>query len=149
MIIVTESLERLRHLCDIIPPLLEQIPESEFMFQTSPEKWSKKEIPGHLVDSAVNNHQRFIRIQYENEPIIFYNQNQWVNLSHYKDMDTDHLIKFWKLYNLHLTELIKFIPEENLLLNGVGGDGRKFPLHFYIQDYVTHLEHHLKQLVIY
>ncbi|MDQ6481432.1 DinB family protein [Dyadobacter sp. LHD-138] len=149
MIIVTESLERLRHLCDIIPPRLEKISESEFVFQPSPEKWNKKQILGHLIDSAANNHQRFIRIQYENEPIIFYNQNQWVDLSHYKDMDTDHLIRFWTSYNRHLAECIKFIPEENLRLKGVGGDGRKFPLHFYIHDYVTHLEHHLKQLVTY
>ena len=149
MIVATESIERLRRLCEIIPPLLEQISDPEFLSKPSPEKWSKKEILGHLIDSAANNHHRFIRIQYEREPVISYDQNQWNSLSHYADLERSQLISFWTLYNKHLLHLLKYIPEENLGLNGVGGDGKQLPLHFYITDYIDHLEHHLHQLVCY
>jgi len=149
MIVVTESIERLRRLCEIIPPLLEKISDSEFLVKPSPGKWSKKEILGHLVDSAANNHHRFIRIQHEHGSVISYDQNQWNSLSHYIDLDRSQLITFWTLYNKHLIHILKFIPEENLRLTGVGGDGKPQPLHFYITDYVDHLEHHLHQIVSY
>jgi len=149
MIVVTESIERLRLLCEIIPPLLEKITDSEFSFKPSTEKWSKKEILGHLIDSATNNHHRFIRIQYEPEPLISYDQNIWSSLNHHADTDRSQLISFWTLYNKHLVHLLKFIPEENLRLNGSTGNGELIPLHFYITDYIDHLEHHLRQLVTY
>ena len=119
MMSVISSLDKLQYLCHIIPLLLEQIPETEFAFKSISTKWSKKEILGHLIDSATNNHQRFIRIQYENEPIIFYDQNQWNELSKYNMIDSAQLILFWKSYNQHLTEIIKAIPNENLKKNGV------------------------------
>ena len=146
---ISQSVERLQYLCSTIPPLLQQITEEEFVFKPVPTQWSKKEILGHLIDSASNNHQRFIRIQYENEPVIFYDQNQWNELSNYNYLVTSDLINFWAIYNQHLIEIIKIIPTENLDRNGVGRDGQKLPLYFYINDYVSHLEHHLKQLVTY
>ena len=146
---ISRSVERLQYLCSIIPALLQQITEVEFTYKSTPEKWSKKEILGHLIDSATNNHQRFIRIQYENEPVIFYDQNEWNALSNYNHLNTSHLINLWLIYNQHLVEVIKVIPVENLDRNGVGKDGQKSPLHFYINDYVSHLEYHLKQLVTY
>jgi hypothetical protein len=149
MISVTQAIERLTFLCEIIPAKLEAIKEADFAFKPSPSKWSKKEILGHMIDSATNNHQRFIRIQYENEPVIFYDQDQWNELSHYKDISTSHLIGFWSMYNQHIIEVVKVIPEENCYRFGVGKDGQKLPLHFYITDYVSHLEHHLKQLLNY
>ena len=146
---ISQSVERLQYLCSTIPGLLKQIPEEEFVFKPVPTQWSKKEILGHLIDSASNNHQRFIRIQYENEPVIFYDQNQWNELSNYNYLVTSDLINFWAIYNQHLIEIIKIIPTENLNRNGVGKNGQKLPLHFYINDYVSHLEHHLQQLVTY
>ena len=144
---ITESVQRLTLLIEIIPSKLEKINEADFIFKTSSTQWSKKEILGHLIDSTTNNHQRFIRIQYENEPVIFYDQNQWNELSHYNEISTSHLIEFWKFYNQHVVEILQVIPAENFYRLGVGKDGRKFPLYFYITDYVQHLEHHLKQLV--
>lgn len=146
---VINSLDRLQYLCNVIPSLLEKIPELEFSFKPTPTKWSKKEILGHLIDSATNNHQRFIRIQYENEPVIFYDQNHWNALSNYNMIDSAQLIMFWKSYNQHLLEIIKAIPEENLNKTGIGKDGQKFSLAFYVSDYVQHLEHHLTQIVGY
>lgn len=149
MTAITNSLNRLQYLCNTIPPILELIPESEFIFKSTPVTWSKKEILGHLIDSATNNHQRFIRIQYENNPVIFYDQNQWNKLSNYNRINSSHLIQLWTLYNQHLIEITKVIPEKNLNKTGIGRDGLALTLEFYINDYVLHLEHHLKQLVSY
>ncbi|GLU52328.1 DinB family protein [Dyadobacter frigoris] len=146
---VKQASERLTFLIQTIPDLLEKISETDFSFKSSPTQWSKKEILGHLIDSATNNHHRFIRIQYENEPIIFYDQNKWNELSNYQNMSASHLIKFWKSYNQHLVEIFNLISDSNLQRFGTGSDGQKLPLHFYITDYVGHLEHHLKQLVTY
>ncbi|WP_221392351.1 DinB family protein [Dyadobacter sp. NIV53] len=147
--VIIEPIERLQYLYGAIPPLLQQISEEEFAFKPTPTIWSKKEILGHLIDSATNNHQRFVRIQYENEPVIFYDQNQWNILSNYNQLDTNHLINFWAIYNQHIIDIIKVIPSENLQRNGMGKDGQNFPLHFYINDYVSHLEHHLRQILAY
>jgi len=146
---IVEATERLAHLVTRVPPVLEQIDEGQFAFKPIPDKWSKKEILGHLIDSAANNHQRFIRIQYENEPLVFYNQNKWNELSNYNSLNKSHLIHFWQCFNQHLVEIIKTIPKENLDRNGLTKDGQKLSLHFYIIDYVDHLEHHLKQLIEY
>jgi hypothetical protein len=146
---VKTACERLTFLIQTVPDLLEKIPETELSLKPSTFQWSKKEILGHLIDSAANNHQRFIRIQYEHEPLIYYDQDQWNALGHYGQQESRQLINFWALYNQHLYETIRFIPEENLALNGTGRDGVKHPLSFYIIDYVGHLEHHLRQLISY
>ncbi len=144
-----KSINRLQYLCEIIPPLLTAIPEKDFSFKPSPIKWSKKEILGHLIDSATNNHQRFVRIQFENVPNITYNQDNWNNHSYHNQVDSEHLIKFWELYNRHLVELIKLIPKENLMRQSKTDDEKIVTLEWLIEDYVHHLEHHLKQIVNY
>ncbi|WP_342086231.1 DinB family protein [Dyadobacter sp. OTU695] len=146
---ITTAIDRLTWLCQNIPALIEAIPVKELESKPAPEKWSKKEILGHLIDSAANNHQRFIRIQSEYEPVIFYNQNDWVGLSHYNDIDTKQLIATWKYYNLHLAAVAKAIAPENLARNGVGRDGLPHTLKWYFDDYVDHMEHHLRQIVAY
>jgi len=96
---VQEAIVRLTYLCSTIPTLAQEVNENELSFKPVQDKWSKKEIFGHLIDSAANNHQRFIRIQFENEPNFFYEQDQWNKLSHYNEMNTEHIIQFWKQYN--------------------------------------------------
>jgi hypothetical protein len=75
----------LKHWLDIIPKELKGLPELEVSRRPSPNKWSKKEILGHLCDSAINNMERFVKIQYEEQPYVIpsYNQEQWVGLQHY------------------------------------------------------------------
>jgi hypothetical protein len=144
---IQETINRLDHLLKTIPSLLEQIPEAEFKAKASPEKWSQQEIVGHLIDSATNNHQRFIRIQSENDPKIVYEQDECVKLNHYNELSKDHLIKFWTVYNTHLLEVIKRIPEENLKRTGLTNGANKLTLGWLINDYVIHLEYHMKQVV--
>ena len=144
-----KTINRLQYLCEIIPPLLIEIPEKDFSFKPSETKWSKKQILGHLIDSATNNHQRFVRVQFEGVPSITYNQDNWNNHSYHNQVDSKYLIKFWELYNLHLAELIKLIPEKNFVRECNVGKEQNVTLQWLVEDYVRHLEHHLRQLVNY
>ena len=141
---LTQQLQRLSYLCEIIPSLLSSIDEEQFSEKPQPSKWSKKEILGHLIDSATNNHQRFIRTQNEDGLMFYYDQNQWNNLSFYNERDKAELIEFWRLYNKHLLEIVKHISPENLAKKC-----NDHTLEWIFIDYVEHLEHHLKQLVTY
>lgn len=143
-----QAANRLEYLCQIIPELLAKIPLEAFESKPAPEKWSKKEILGHLIDSATNNHQRFVRAQFEAEPFIRYDQNGWNEASGYSKMDREHLIAFWKIYNQHLVLLIRQIPKENLDRTCHTGE-EAHTLEWLIVDYVVHLEHHLRQLTDY
>ncbi|OFY62798.1 MAG: hypothetical protein A3H98_10025 [Bacteroidetes bacterium RIFCSPLOWO2_02_FULL_36_8] len=146
---ITQSINRLQYLCEIIPSLLNKIQEEDFSRKLHPGKWCKKEILGHLIDSATNNHQRFIRIQYEDVPTIIYHTDNWVRLTDYKNIETEHLINLWEGYNRHLIFIIKFLSEENLRRKCKTNEPEPVSLQWLIDDYVKHLEHHLKQLVEY
>lgn len=140
------SINRLRFLTNIVPQKLLAIPDEDFSHKPAPEKWSKKEIIGHLIDSAANNHQRFVRIQFENVPYIKYDQNNWNIASHYQNMDSSHVINFWAQYNQHLIEVIKRIPEDAMYRECNTGGESNVTLSWLIEDYVAHMEHHLRQI---
>jgi DinB superfamily len=146
---INQALERLSSLIKIIPSLISKIPDEEFDSNPAPGKWSKKQILGHLIDSAANNHQRFIRIQFEEEPAIFYDQDNWNLYNHHQELSKKHLIAFWTIYNIHLIHLASRIPASHLNRNGKGKDGTLNTLAWYIEDYVKHMEHHLRQIVNY
>ena len=143
------AVKRLEYLCTIIPQLLTEIGEPNFSLKVAPEKWSKKELIGHLIDSATNNHHRFVQIQFESQLLIPYDQNQWNKSNFYQQIAGKQIIDFWTIYNKQLIEIIKRISEENLLKEFKTFDNKKFTLSFLINDYVEHLEHHLRQVVIY
>lgn len=127
-------------------PALFIISEAEFNYSPNQQKWSKKEILGHLIDSATNNHHRIIRAQQEEIPEISFEQNEWVALNHYKTMPSKQLISFWSNYNTHLVSLIKEIPEECFQNKCNTGTIENVSLEFVVSDYIRHLEHHLKQI---
>ena len=127
--------------------LLEDISETDFNFKPDPEKWSKKEVLGHLIDSATNNHHRLIRGQFENVPVISYDQNQWNRLGYYQQIEVNQLIRFWASYNFQLLELIKLIPSNCLKRECNTGGSNNVTIEFLFNDYVSHLEHHLKQIL--
>ena len=142
----TTSIKRLQFLCDTLPDLMNQMDDATFSKKDDPNKWSKKEILGHLIDSATNNHQRFIRAQFETNPEIIYDQVNWNRFSYYQQMNSSDLIGFWLTYNKHLINLIKNIPRENLSRTCFIA-GNLLTLQFLIEDYIVHLEHHMKQIL--
>ena len=143
-----QSLDKLDFIVRIAPKLLSALSEEEISEKPQPNKWSKKEIIGHLIDSATNNHQRFVRAQFEVRPEISYDQNNWNAFSFYQEIESGQLILFWTIYNKQLIEIIKRISPENLKRQ-VKIEGDLFSLAFLFEDYVAHLEHHLKQIIKY
>ena len=126
---------------------LRRIGEPEVSLRSAPGEWSKKEILGHLVDSAVNNHHRFARAQ-QVEELTFpaYAQEHWVDSQGYGERPWLELVDLWRLYNRHLAHVINRIPEEQLAVMCVIGPDKPVSLGYVIEDYVVHLRHHLQQL---
>jgi hypothetical protein len=145
---IEKALNRLEYIINLTPKMLTEISEENMSTKPSPTKWSKKEIIGHLIDSATNNHQRFVRGQFENIPEISYDQNNWNEFSFYNQIDSKQIISFWTIYNKQIIEIIKRIPKENLEKQIKIGNNI-LTLGFLIIDYVEHLEHHLKQIIEY
>lgn len=144
---IEKSIERLQFLCDTIPNLLLEIDETIFSLKTKPEKWSKKEIIGHLIDSATNNHHRFVRGQFEEAPTIIYDQNKWNENNYYQQINSIQIISFWEAYNRQLLELTRCLPKDKLN-NKINTGGESNPtIEFLIEDYVQHLEYHLSQVI--
>lgn len=145
---IEKALNRLEYIINLTPKMLTEISEENMSTKPSPTKWSKKEIIGHLIDSATNNHQRFVRGQFENIPEISYEQNNWNEFSFYNQIESKQIISFWTIYNKQIIEIIKRIPKENLEKQIKIGNNI-LTLEFLIIDYVEHLEHHLKQIIEY
>ena len=127
----------------------QKLKSQNFSLKVSPEKWSKKEIIGHLIDSATNNHHRFVQIQFQDLVLIPYDQNKWNEGNFYQQISGKQIIDFWTIYNQHLIEIIKRIREEDLQKEFTTIDNKNCTLSFLVNDYVAHLEHHLRQVVDY
>lgn len=111
----------------------------------SPTKWSRKEILGHLCDSAMNNIRRFVVGQYEQDNKIVYRQDDWVTSQDYQNADYKDIILLWKLLNEQVIRIINKIPEDKLQNTCITED--KHTIEWLIQDYVPHLKHHLSQII--
>lgn len=129
-----------------------------------PDKWSPKQIIGHLIDSANNNHRRFVKAQYQDNLIFLgYKQEEWVDAQNYQNADWHELLEMWKTYNLFICRVIENISEEklnhlttehNYFEMGWGTSkadcllmkGQPSNLSFLIEDYIGHLKHHVEQI---
>lgn len=123
-----------------------KLTDEDWNYQSTPNKWSKKEILGHLIDSATNNHQRFVRIQFEDNPRISYDQNNWVFVQDYKNANIENLIELWVHYNQHLAHVINTIPKDKYSKTCNIKMEEPVTLEWLILDYLRHLEHHLNQI---
>lgn len=111
------------------------------------EKWSRKEILGHLIDSASNNHQRFVRAQYEkNAHFLSYEQQEWVRSQRYGSRSWTELLEFWKSYNLHLAHIIENMPIDCLEVSGTLGSYGQVTIGYIVVDYLGHMQHHIRQI---
>jgi len=128
-------------------PRLLRISDAESIAHPSPDKWSKKEILGHLIDSASNNHQRFVRAQLSSEiRLPEYEQETWVRTQGYQDESWENLVHLWRLYNLHLLHVAEAIPDDRLKSLCFIGEDEPVTLEFLVTDYVRHMKHHLDQI---
>jgi hypothetical protein len=109
-------------------------------------KWCAKEVIGHLTDSAVNNLARIVRLQTESNPDLpGYEQMAWVDLQHYSEREWTKILSVWSCLNEHLAWTIKFVENSKLGNKGTVAGG-SLTLGFLIEDYIAHMEHHLRAL---
>jgi hypothetical protein len=121
------------------------ISEADWDYKPLPNKWSKKEILGHLCDSAMNNIRRFVVSQYEENNKIIYQQDNWVASQDYQSENFQNIILLWKLLNEQVVKIINKIPEEKLSNTCITSEKRT--IEWLIEDYIVHLNHHLNQII--
>jgi len=137
---------------------LRQMTESQACQRAAPQKWSPKEIIGHLIDSASNNHKRFVCAQFQNN-LCFdgYEQDEWVRRQAYQHEDWLQLITLWQTFNCHLAHVMNSIPDSirlrphsdhNLHVRAweIVPQDEPANLDYFMRDYVGHLKHHLRQI---
>ncbi len=139
---------RLESLLESVQNYFSNTSGSEVSEKPNPEKWSKKEILGHLIDSGINNLQRFTEIQFKNKPykIAKYDQNELVKANDYQNSEITEMVSFWTSVNKRIRTLIEKQTEESLNFEVELTNGRTSDLRFLIIDYVDHLEHHMNQI---
>lgn len=139
-------------------PLLRQIPPDQARARPAAGKWCPSEIVGHLIDSASNNHQRFVRAQ-SRDDLEFegYDQVEWVRTQCYQDAPWATVVDLWEAFNLHLVHVIEHAPPAALArprvrhnLDEIAWEvvprNEPVSLEYFIRDYVGHLKHHLRQI---
>ncbi|MGC4102580.1 DinB family protein [Ferruginibacter sp.] len=143
-----ETAAQLEEIVDAYSVQFSNFTEAELLLKPAADKWSRKEIIGHLIDSAQNNIRRFIVTQYETKPNIVYAQNDWVALQNYQQYNSKDLITLWQLLNRHIVVILKNMPESKwqLQCNTGKGAAELHTIDFLAKDYITHHLHHLKQI---
>jgi hypothetical protein len=142
------AIERLRFTIRTLPGVLVGFSEAESEERPSPERWTRKEVVGHLIDSASINHQRFVRGQIASgQEFPGYEQEQWVRVQDYLGVHWPDLIDLWRAYNTHILHVGSRMSEEGKRATcRVGGDAEVTLAGLFV-DYVDHLEHHLCKLL--
>jgi len=139
---------------------LKIINEQQSAKKPSQDKWSSKEILGHLIDSSVNNMIRFVNGQFKSDLVFSgYDQNKWVEAQNYQNAEWDFLIDLWKMNNLQLVRVIGSIPDDVLKKSTINHNydqiawkelskNESATLEYLINDYIGHMKHHLNQIFI-
>lgn len=129
-------------------PNLRALTDEQASVPRGPGKWCAKEELGHLIDSAANNHLRFVggalEAQFRGPG---YAQDDWVRLHGYRTMQWQQIVDFWFGYNSFLAGLVERIPEGRLETECLIGTNRAVTLRFVIDDYILHMQHHVDLLL--
>lgn len=147
---VQTVLQQLAHHIDTIPGRYLQMNEQDLLERPAEGKWSRKEILGHLIDSAVNNLKRFTDIQHSAQPytIQSYSQVHLVTENNYQELPLSHLLQLWQSLNRQIVFVARNIPAEKLAskVQPQYNNKEMKTLGWLIADYVAHMEHHWKQV---
>lgn len=142
--------QELKQLIDLYSEKLNAFTDAEFSNKPRPDKWSKKEVVGHLIDSAQNNLRRFIVGQYDTTPSkIVYNQDFWVAANNYQHVDKKDIIALWKLINQQICSVLdNMITSNYAKVTDTGKNAVDLhSLEWLAQDYVKHMKHHINQII--
>ena len=142
-----ESSEKLLHLVDRAEPRLREVTELESAQPILSGGWSRKQVIGHLIDSASNNHQRFVRaVLQPSLDFPAYDQGGNIRVQAVQNADWSLLVALWSAYNRYLAHMMAQLPASKLETVCRIGSGEAVTLGFLVTDYLTHLVHHLDQL---
>ena len=145
---VARTAARLTALVEEVPPRLLALSEAQAAAAPAGMTWARKELIGHLIDSASNNHQRWVRAQYQ-ERMSFprYVQDQWIAAQGYRERPWAELVELWRLYNRHLVHVMRRVPAAALANLCLVSEDEPSTLGDHLVDYVVHMEHHLGQIL--
>ena len=139
---------QLREIISTVEPEMLRFSDEDVETKPAPDEWSKKEILGHLIDSASTNHQRFVRAVYgEAAEFPAYNQVGWVRIQQCNERPWSSLVTLWSAYNDHLSHVIECIPVDADSSPCNIGKEDPVPLAFVVEDYLSHLKLHLKDIM--
>jgi len=142
-----ELSEKLISVIEAAEPKLRQISEPESEKPVLSGGWSRKEVIGHLIDSASNNHQRFVRAaQQSSLDFPGYDQEGNIRVQAPQDAGWLLLVSLWADYNRYLAHIIAHLPASKLETPCRIGSREPVTLAFIATDYLTHLVHHLSQI---
>ena len=130
-----------------VPAKFNSLPRQELLHKPA-GKWSKQEILGHLVDSAINNLKRFTDAQYLPQPytVVRYQQDDLVRINNYQELSLNDILSLWVSLNKQIVTIIASIPADKTQYTVLTySDGSK-TLEWLMTDYVDHMEHHLKRV---
>jgi hypothetical protein len=142
-----DATDELEQIVNVAEPTLRMLSAGTVTQRPAADRWTIQEVLGHLIDSAANNHQRFVRAQFV-EKLVFpkYEQNEWVGSQQYAAADWNRLVDLWAAYNRHLAHVIRCVKPKALPTICVIGPYEPVTLQFLIEDYVVHLKHHLQKM---
>lgn len=147
---VADATQQLEVHIETFPGKMNQFSSEELLRRPAPGKWSKQEILGHLVDSAVNNLKRFTEIQFLPQPysVISYRQNELIVVNDYQNLPLDHLLDLWQALNRQIVFVVKRIPADkiNYPVDPQYENREMKTFGWIVCDYVAHMEHHFRQI---
>ena len=127
-----------------VEPTLRNLTEEQAAAPVTPGNWSPKQCIGHLIDSACNNHVRFVRAQLEGSfSGSSYDGDGWVRIGNSQSAPWSLLIDLWSTYNLYLAHIFRHIPADAADLQCTIGNAPAIPLSHLAEEYFLHLVHHL------
>ncbi|MGA2881516.1 MAG: DinB family protein [Bryobacteraceae bacterium] len=137
----------LARLVDSTEASLIKITEADSRLPLHADGWSRKQVIGHLIDSASNNHQRFVRAALQGSlEFPGYDQAGCVRVQAVQEMPWPVLIALWASYNRYLAHVIEHLPEDALKASCRIGSSDPVTIQFLAEDYLVHLVHHLQQV---
>lgn len=148
IVIIQSAISELEELLTAIPAAFLRLTAEEVTSPRQAGKWSRLQLLGHLCDSAINNLSRFIKVQYEPQPLTLavYNQDEWMAVQQYAGAPPEEILTLWITLNQSILRVFsRLTPSQLSLIFQIEG-GETVTLEWLIEDYLVHMKHHLGQI---